>query len=105
MVVDKLKATAIAVSNHLNDILECFKPGAKIAVVVWYPDKPNCDFVLNDPDSSLNDVIIVLERRRDASKCNRCNDTGWLEAIQGDDGSYTTSRPCSCDIGRTNSAL
>lgn len=28
--------------------------------------------------------------------CKRCNGTGWLEAIEGDDGSYVTSRPCPC---------
>lgn len=30
-------------------------------------------------------------------KCDKCSDTGWREPIgPHSDGSYTTSRPCSC---------
>lgn len=33
--------------------------------------------------------------------CKRCNDTGWLEPIgPHSDGSYITSRPCSCGLDR-----
>lgn len=33
----------------------------------------------------------------DPKPCKRCNDTGWLEPIgPKPDGSYITSRPCSC---------
>lgn len=39
------------------------------------------------------------------AKCKRCNDTGWLEPIEGRDGSYITSRPCKCDAGDNASRL
>lgn len=34
-------------------------------------------------------------------KCRRCNGTGWLEPIGPcSDGSYITSRRCSCPVGK-----
>jgi hypothetical protein len=33
------------------------------------------------------------------ANCKRCNDTGWLDPIEGIDGSYITFRPCECDAG------
>lgn len=33
--------------------------------------------------------------------CQRCGGTGWLDPIEGLDGSYITSRPClQCDVVR-----
>ena len=29
-----------------------------------------------------------------SAPCERCKGTGWLEGIEGRDGSYVTSRPC-----------
>lgn len=40
-----------------------------------------------------------------APACARCRDTGWLEAIEGVDGSYVTSRPCGCEAGYQASRL
>jgi hypothetical protein len=37
-------------------------------------------------------------------ECERCHDSGWLPAIEGRDGSYITSRPCSCSAGRNAGA-
>ena len=44
-------------------------------------------------DREMNDFLKIEEKT-----CDRCDSTGWLEAIEGRDGSYITSRPCSCGI-------
>lgn len=60
-------ATAQAASDKLDDILALFKPGARIALAVWYPGKPEVDFVLISPEASLGEAIDTLKRRCDAS--------------------------------------
>lgn len=42
---------------------------------------------------------------RGESDCKRCRDSGWLPEIEGADGSYATSRPCSCEAGDQASRL
>lgn len=41
----------------------------------------------------------------ETSICARCDNTGWIDPIEGHDGSYVTSRPCKCDAGDRVSRL
>lgn len=66
--------------------------------------------MIDRPVPLLGPRMDALEARLDLverklSTCNRCNDTGWLDAIEGRDGSYITSRPCKCDEGEQASRL
>jgi hypothetical protein len=49
------------VSDHMTDILRCFKPGAKITVTVRTPDYPDRDFLMTNDD--LPEVRKLIERR------------------------------------------
>lgn len=64
---------------------------------------PRFDSV-NPPLSELAQRV-VDEARAKQPACPKCGDTGWLEAIEGQDGSYITSRPCSCETGKRASFL
>ncbi len=51
----------------------------------------------------LGDLVarcMECEREAKEPSCKRCGDTGWLDPIEGADGSYITSRPCSCGAYR-----
>lgn len=62
----KVQATAEVVGEHMDEILALFKPGARIALAVWYPGHAERDFVLVHPEAKIDDAIAALERRRDA---------------------------------------
>lgn len=71
-ITDDEKAEMLAeiyevISDHMNSIMEIFKPGVRVAVAVWWPGKPEQDIVMNHPDSTLDEVIATVVRRRDAS--------------------------------------
>jgi hypothetical protein len=53
----------------------------------------------------LDDAKRFMDPPVKAPQCKRCNDLGWLEPIEGRDGSYITSRPCKCDAGDRASRL
>lgn len=57
------------VSIHMDEILHCFNPGAKITVLVRRPDRPDGsqDFCLSNDD--LSDAVAALMIR--AKKENR----------------------------------
>lgn len=50
------------VADCMDQILTNFKDGAKITVLVRYPEKPNADFCLTDDD--LDEVIAMVQRRK-----------------------------------------
>lgn len=50
------------VSFHLDKILKCFKPGAKITVIVRRPENDEADFTLSNDD--ISEAIKALERRK-----------------------------------------
>lgn len=50
------------VADCMDKILTNFKEGAKITVLVRYPQKPNADFCLTDDD--LDEVIAMVRRRK-----------------------------------------
>ena len=54
------------VSRRMDEILEIFKPGAKITVLVRSPGFPDRDFCLTSDD--LGEAIAMLERRRAAGR-------------------------------------
>ncbi|RWP88328.1 MAG: hypothetical protein EOR12_16575 [Mesorhizobium sp.] len=56
------------VAGHMDEILKCFKAGAKITVLVRAPDKATGDFCLSDDD--LGEVAKMVERRRLAGPDN-----------------------------------
>ena len=58
-----LQDVQIVVSESMDDILRCFKPGRKIAVVVWHPDHPTQDFVMTN--GPLPDAIAALQRQHE----------------------------------------
>lgn len=49
--------------------------------------------------------IVIVAVGHSPADCKRCNDSGWLEPIEGSDGSYITSRPCKCNAGDRVSRL
>ena len=49
------------VGQHMDSILECFKPGCKITVLVRTPDHPDRDFMLTSDDPK--EAIAMIERR------------------------------------------
>lgn len=53
------------VADCMDQILTNFKDGAKITVLVRYPEKPNADFCLTDDD--LDEVIAMVQRRKDGT--------------------------------------
>lgn len=61
---DSLHATRENVADHLDRILDNFKPGALICVTVRRPGYPEQDFVLTSDAPS--EVIELLKRRMKA---------------------------------------
>lgn len=55
------EATEVA-AGAMDNILQCFKPGMKITVLVRNPDNPEGDFCLTDDD--MAEVALMVERRR-----------------------------------------
>ncbi len=49
------------VSDKMDEIKKCFKPGAKIAVLVRSPGFPARDFLMTD--DNIPELIAMLERR------------------------------------------
>lgn len=61
-----LVETQQIVAGHMDDILKCFKAGAKITVLVRFPDKPNSDFMMTDDDPA--EAIAMIQRRQAAGE-------------------------------------
>lgn len=57
----KLAEAGAIISDHMDEILSLFKPGAKIAVVVRYPGHPERDLVMTN--DLLGEIIGCLQRR------------------------------------------
>lgn len=60
----KLEYARNIISHHMTTILEMFKPGAKIAVVVWYRDSTEKETVLMSPDVMPDEILAVMERMK-----------------------------------------
>lgn len=58
---DQLKRVADRVGCHMTDILELFKAGSKITVIVRNPAEPTQDFCLTN--DTLPDVGELIRRR------------------------------------------
>lgn len=54
--------TGEIVGQHMDRILQCFKDGAKIAVIVWRDDLPDQDFIM--ASGELDEVVAAIERRK-----------------------------------------
>lgn len=54
------------VSEHMEAIVACFKPGVKITVLVRTPDHPTRDFCMTD--DNLAEVIEMVKRRQAEGK-------------------------------------
>lgn len=50
------------VSDHMDSIVRCFKPGVKITVLVRTPGFPGRDFMMTSDDHS--ELIAMIERRK-----------------------------------------
>jgi hypothetical protein len=58
-----LHLTTQTVSDHMDRILQCFKPGAKITVIVRSPEIPgDTDFILTNDD--LEHVVMAIWRQQ-----------------------------------------
>ena len=58
-----LDITCDEVAQHMDRILKCFKPGAKITVIVRSPQIPgDTDFILTSDD--LDEVISAIQRQQ-----------------------------------------
>lgn len=57
-----LQRAAERVQDSMDDILSNFKAGAKITVLVRFPDRPTGDFCMTDDD--LDEVIAMVKRRK-----------------------------------------
>ncbi|HHW32669.1 MAG TPA: hypothetical protein GXX24_00790 [Paracoccus solventivorans] len=49
-------------ADAMDRVLECFRPGCKITLLVRTPGHPSRDFCLTDDD--LSEVAAMIERRR-----------------------------------------
>jgi hypothetical protein len=49
------------ISDHMDAIMQLFKPGAKITVIVRRPGQPGQDFIMSDDE--LEEAIACLRRR------------------------------------------
>ena len=58
----KVRNVARVCEEHLHDIAELFKPGAKITLLVRRPGEPDQDFMLTIDD--LDEVSAMLERSK-----------------------------------------
>ena len=58
---DKLRNTYEIVSEHMNSIIDLFRPGVKITVLVRTPDHPDRDFMLTSDDPV--EALAMIERR------------------------------------------
>ncbi len=54
------------VAGRMEQIVDCFKPGVKITVLVRSPGFPNRDFLMTADD--LDEVISAVDRRKAAGK-------------------------------------
>jgi hypothetical protein len=50
--------------------------------------KDDCPPMSGRPKVDLRELVAT------EPPCSRCKGQGWLDAIEGSDGSYVTSRPC-----------
>ena len=58
-----LQLTTQTVSDHMDRILQCFKPGAKITVIVRSPQIPgDTDFILTNDD--LEEAVTAIRRQQ-----------------------------------------
>ena len=57
----KLQRVGEVVSDHMSAILDEFKPGAKITVLVRRPGEPEQDFMMTSDDPG--EAIAMIERR------------------------------------------
>lgn len=62
--MDALQQTAAIISEHMDAIVACFKPGVKITVLVRVPEHPDRDFLMTDDD--IDEVIAMAQRRKAA---------------------------------------
>jgi len=58
----KVARAAEIVSDLMDEILACFKPGVKIAVIVRMPGYNDRDFMMTDDE--IPELIALLERRQ-----------------------------------------
>lgn len=58
---ERLESVIDEVSEHLEEIAKCFRPGAKITVLVRHPGFPERDFSLSDDESA--EVVAFVTRR------------------------------------------
>lgn len=66
MTVDpKVQIAAEIAGEHLDQIVRLFKPGMLAALVVWHPTHNEREFVLHSPETTIDEAIKALERRRD----------------------------------------
>lgn len=56
-----LSAVQRSVAERMQQITDLFKPGAKITVLVRYPDLPDRDFMMTDDEPA--EAIKMIERR------------------------------------------
>ena len=59
-----LEQTQQTVAGHMDEILRLFKAGAKITVLVRFPDRPTADFMMTD--DAPDEIIAMVQRRQKA---------------------------------------
>jgi hypothetical protein len=60
----KMERVRAHIAMHLDGMLEAFKPGVKITVLVRTPGLPDRDFVMTD--DTTDEAIDMLRRRAEA---------------------------------------
>lgn len=54
------------VADRMDEILACFKPGAKITVLVRRPEKPDGSQDFVQTNDTIDDAIVALQTRKTA---------------------------------------
>lgn len=100
----KIKITAAAISMHLDAIKSYFKPGAKVALAVWYDGRPDLDFTLVDRDDIMGNLNGAAETFH-----RRANDphslAGWIKPPR-EYKDHPDAVPCiGCSVDWPNGTL
>ena len=68
---EKVQEVGAILAEYMDRISEFFTPNMRVALVAFYPGKSESELVLASEDISLDDIIAVVQRRRDSDNTRR----------------------------------
>lgn len=95
--LEKARAALSGVTQPATSELENLR--AIVAAIRTYRDAIYREVVPEDAllgQKEWHALEALLDAQSATEPCKKCGGSGWRDAIDGSDGSYITSRPCSC---------